>query len=153
PLIVQASIVFGVVLLVEAGLSFLGLGAQPPTASWGSMLRRTYEFVLVHPMHIVPPGAAIAVTVFAFNVVGDGLRGALGGASSVPRHGRLGLTTVKREPAPATAATGAPAPPATEAALLSVDGLSLEFTTPAGQVQVLDRVTFHVAPGETLGLV
>ena len=72
---------FGVVLLVEAGLSFLGLGVQPPTASWGVMLRRV---VRVHPRPPVgrDPGrrSPSRITVFCFNAVGDGLRAALGGA-------------------------------------------------------------------------
>ncbi|HEY8527579.1 MAG TPA: dipeptide/oligopeptide/nickel ABC transporter permease/ATP-binding protein [Acidimicrobiales bacterium] len=160
PLIVQASILLGLVLLAEAGLSFLGLGAQPPTASWGSMLQRAYDSVLSHPWHVLPPGLAIALTVLAFNAVGDGLRAALGAAPPVRKHGRLGLTTVSdraAEPAPdgiepAPDAAGA-ADADGDGALLRVAGLRLDLATPAGPRRVLDGVSFSVAPGETLGLV
>ena len=78
PLIIQAAIAFGFALLAEAGLSFLGLGVQPPNASWGVMLQEAYPFVLSDPWATVIPGLAIALTVLAFNLVGDGLRDALG---------------------------------------------------------------------------
>ena len=78
PLIIQTAIIFGYALLAEAGLSFLGLGVQPPNASWGVMLQEAYQFVLSDPWATVIPGAAIALTVLSFNLVGDGLRDALG---------------------------------------------------------------------------
>jgi peptide/nickel transport system permease protein len=78
PLIVQVAISFGYALLSEAGLSFLGFGVQPPNASWGSMLQSAYNFVLQDEWAMIPPGVAIALTVLAFNLVGDGLRDALG---------------------------------------------------------------------------
>jgi ABC-type dipeptide/oligopeptide/nickel transport system permease subunit len=78
PLIIQAAIAFGFALLAEAGLSFLGLGVQPPNASWGVMLQEAYPFVLSDPWATIIPGLAIALTVLAFNLVGDGLRDAMG---------------------------------------------------------------------------
>lgn len=78
PLIVQTAIVLGYALLAEAGLSFLGLGVQPPSASWGLMLQEAYQFVLSDPWATVIPGLAIALTVLSFNLIGDGLRDALG---------------------------------------------------------------------------
>lgn len=78
PLIVQTAIILGYALLAEAGLSFLGLGVQPPSASWGLMLQEAYQFVLSDPWATVIPGLAIALTVLSFNLVGDGLRDALG---------------------------------------------------------------------------
>lgn len=77
PLIVFASLMAGSAMLIEAGLSFLGLGVQPPGASWGSMLGSAFRYTSRAPMLIVIPGLAIAVTVLAFNLVGDGLRDAL----------------------------------------------------------------------------
>lgn len=78
PLIVQIAISFGYALLAEAGLSFLGLGVQPPNSSWGTMLQNAYQFILSAPWGLFPPGIAIALTVLSFNLVGDGLRDALG---------------------------------------------------------------------------
>ena len=78
PLIIQSAVLLGYALLAEAGLSFLGLGVQPPNASWGVMLQEAYQFVLSDPWATVVPGLAIALTVLSFNLVGDGLRDALG---------------------------------------------------------------------------
>jgi len=78
PLIVQTALSVGYAILAEAGLSFLGLGVQPPSASWGVMLQEAYQFVLSDPWATVVPGLAIALTVLSFNLIGDGLRDALG---------------------------------------------------------------------------
>lgn len=73
-ILVQASIQFAVAILAEAGLSYLGLGVQPPDPSWGKMLRDAQTLMFTHPMQAVVPGAAIMFAVLAFNMLGDGLR-------------------------------------------------------------------------------
>ena len=78
PLIVQVSLSVGTAILAEASLSFLGLGVQPPSASWGTMLQNAFERIVQHWWMILPSSVAIAMTVFALNVAGDGLRDALG---------------------------------------------------------------------------
>ena len=78
PLIVQAAVTAGFALLAEASLSFLGLGVQVPDASWGTMLSRAFSQVYQAGWLLWIPGGAIALTVLAFNLVGDGLRDALG---------------------------------------------------------------------------
>lgn len=78
PLFVQISVFAGVAMLAEAGLSFLGLGAQPPDSSWGAMVGRGFRYISHAPSLIVFPGLAIAVTVLALYVLGDGLRDSLG---------------------------------------------------------------------------
>ncbi len=78
PLIVQVSFAAGTAMLAEASLSFLGLGVQPPDASWGAMLGRAYRFYDQAPWVVVFPGVAIALTVLAFNLLGDALRDSLG---------------------------------------------------------------------------
>jgi dipeptide transport system permease protein len=77
PLIVLAALGVSDAILEAAGLGFLGLGAQPPTPEWGSMLADSREFIQSDPWIVALPGLAILVTVLAINLTGDGLRDAL----------------------------------------------------------------------------
>jgi peptide/nickel transport system permease protein len=74
PLLIQATIQFAVAILAEAALSYLGLGTQPPFASWGRMLNEAQTFMTLAPWMAVFPGMAIALAVLGFNLLGDGLR-------------------------------------------------------------------------------
>ena len=74
PIIVQTSLLVASAIVVEAALSFLGLGTEPPTSSWGSMLKGGYQYMQQAPWLSFAPGTAIFVTVLAFNLLGDGLR-------------------------------------------------------------------------------
>jgi peptide/nickel transport system permease protein len=74
PLTVEATFGVASAIVAEAGLSFLGLGVQPPTPSWGSMLSEGRQFLLIAPHLILWPGIAIATAVLAINFLGDGLR-------------------------------------------------------------------------------
>ncbi len=74
PLIVQGTVQFAVAILAEAGLSYLGLGTQPPHASWGRMLNEAQTFMGTSPYLAIFPGCAIALAVLGFNLLGDGLR-------------------------------------------------------------------------------
>ena len=73
-LIVQGTIQFSLGILAEAGLSYIGLGAQPPTPSWGRMLADAQTFIYTAPMLAVLPGVAIVLMVLGLNLMGDGLR-------------------------------------------------------------------------------
>ena len=64
-------------ILLEAGLSFLGIGIAPPTPSWGSMVNGGYKYLLTNAMISFAPGVCILLVVLSFNMVGDGLRDAL----------------------------------------------------------------------------
>jgi peptide/nickel transport system permease protein len=77
PLVVLATLGVAAAILEAAGLSFLGLGAQPPTAEWGSMLATERNQVFTAPHLVFFPGLAIMITVLGFNLMGDGLRDAL----------------------------------------------------------------------------
>jgi dipeptide transport system permease protein len=77
PLIVQAALGVSDAILEAAALGFLGLGAQPPTAEWGTMLADAREFIRSNPWMVTLPGLAILVTVVSINLAGDGLRDAL----------------------------------------------------------------------------
>ena len=74
PLIVQGTFAFGVAILAEAALSYLGLGQQPPAPSWGVMLRDAQSYMGQSPWPTIFPGLVIAVTVLGLNLLGDGLR-------------------------------------------------------------------------------
>jgi peptide/nickel transport system permease protein len=77
PVLVQATLSLAAAIIAEASLSFLGLGQQPPSPSWGSMLNTAQRFLTQAPWLAVFPGVAIFVCVLSFNLVGDGLRDAL----------------------------------------------------------------------------
>jgi len=73
-LVVQGTVQFAVAILAEAGLSYLGLGVQPPAPSWGRMLNEAQTFMFIAPGQAIFPGAAIALAVLGLNLLGDGLR-------------------------------------------------------------------------------
>jgi peptide/nickel transport system ATP-binding protein len=177
PIIIQVALALGFALLAEAGLSFLGIGAQPPTPSWGDMLNEAYQFIFQAPLALVFPGLAIMLTVLSFNAVADGLRDAIGRGSTVERPGGIrARRRARRGPATGTdradrpGEDGDPVPetsssemtvgvrrPAAAAAggghLLDVDGLRVEFAINGGSWPVVEDLSFSVDPGRTLGLV
>jgi len=83
PILVYATLTIPTNILGEAGLSFLGVGVQPPTPSWGQMLADAGKYFQIDPMYLMLPGLAIFISVLAFNLFGDGLRDALD-----PKSGR-----------------------------------------------------------------
>jgi peptide/nickel transport system permease protein len=159
PLLIAATFGIAGALLAEAGLSYLGLGPRPPTASWGSMLRQAYDRALYQePWQLLVPGTAIALTIYAFNLLGDGLRDVLGVGRSTRarRTERRGITTVR---ALAGAARSATSPDAGGGAggagdaLLCIEHLSVEFVSEHRRTRVVDDVSLIVRAGETVGLV
>ncbi|MEZ5047897.1 MAG: ABC transporter permease [Chitinophagaceae bacterium] len=77
PTLVMAASNFATAILIEAGLSFLGIGVQPPTSSWGLMIKENYNFIITNrPMLAILPGLAIMLIVLAFNILGNALRDA-----------------------------------------------------------------------------
>jgi peptide/nickel transport system permease protein len=77
PMIVLMTMMIGMTILAEAGLSFLGIGIKEPTIAWGSLVNDGYKYLLTHPLLSTGPGVAIILVVFAFNMVGDGIRDAI----------------------------------------------------------------------------
>lgn len=78
PVLVVAAANFASAIVIEAGLSFLGVGVQPPQPSWGLMIKENYNFIITHnPMLAIAPGIAIMLLVLAFNLLGNGLRDAI----------------------------------------------------------------------------
>jgi peptide/nickel transport system permease protein len=82
PMIVYSSLIVASYVLFEAGLSFLGLGIQPPTASWGNLLSDAPQYYTTRPLLMLWPGLAVLMTTLAFNLLGDGLRDAFDPRSS-----------------------------------------------------------------------
>ena len=77
PMIILATMNVGMVILMEAGLSYLGIGIQQPAAAWGSMVSAGQKYLLTNPALSMAPGLAIMLIVFSLNMIGDGLRDAL----------------------------------------------------------------------------
>ena len=78
PVMVIAAGNFATAIIIEAGLSFLGIGVQPPMPSWGLMIKENYNFIITHnPFLAIIPGIAIMLLVLAFNLLGNGLRDAV----------------------------------------------------------------------------
>lgn len=77
PIIVQASLGVGFAIITESALSFIGLGAQPPTPTWGSMVQVGFQYLEIAPWFVLAPATMIFIAVLGFNLLGDGLREAL----------------------------------------------------------------------------
>ncbi|MFB9722586.1 dipeptide/oligopeptide/nickel ABC transporter permease/ATP-binding protein [Planobispora longispora] len=137
PLLVLLSVAFAGTLTALSGLSFLGLGVQPPAYDWGALLDTGLEAIYTNPAEAVGPAVAITLTGVLAGFVGDGLA-----AGSDPRAGRGRDGWSPSAPVP-----GRRAP---DGALLVVDGLSVELP---GGVRLVDGVSFHVMPGEIVGVV
>jgi peptide/nickel transport system permease protein len=84
PILVIAASNFASAIVIEAGLSFLGIGVQPPQPSWGLMIKENYNFIITqNPMLALAPGFAIMILVLSFNLLGNGLRDALNVRSKI----------------------------------------------------------------------
>ena len=143
PLTVQTTLSFSYVLLAEAGLSFIGLGVQPPDASWGVMLATAQNYIYQNPFMAVPPGLMIMFTVLAFNLLGDGLRDALARVEGNSATGRIRRRR-----------TGTSAAKQSNENLLAIQNLEVRFGQPHGDdLAVVTDVSLVVPPGKTVGLV
>ena len=147
PLVVNATIGAGSILLSFAGLSFLGLGVQPPQYDWGRLLNECLQSIYVHPLASLTPGLAVIVAGLAFNLTGESIAHALGVTSLGDLGWRGQLRRRLERPSAQPTAT------ATAATVLAVKGLSVSF--PAGDrlISPVRAVSFDIAAGEAVGLV
>ncbi|WP_238371957.1 dipeptide/oligopeptide/nickel ABC transporter permease/ATP-binding protein [Heliomarina baculiformis] len=144
-IVIAMSTTIGWMILETAGLSFLGLGSQPPQADLGSMLGEARSALITNPHTSVVPGVMILIIVMSINLLGDGVRDALdprlkSGALSRP----MAATRVDRR---------APVPEAIGAGLLEVQNLQTEFHVRGRNYRAVGGVSLHVKPGECLGII
>lgn len=117
PVIVLATLEIGQLILAVSGLTFLGLGAPPPTPEWGAMLNESRIYFLSDPHVVFIPGLTISLAVLGFNLLGDGIRDALDPHQALPSRRQLAPVRTRRRSRPAAAAaappagTGTPSPP------------------------------------------
>ncbi len=144
PVLVQVSLGVASAIVLESGLSFLGLGVVPPSPSWGLMIRGARATMEQAPLLLLWPCLALTLTILAMNFLCDALRDAVDPRTSgPPRPLRLvdrllpGLVPARAE----------------SAAVIEVRGLTVEIDTPRGVIRPVDDVTFTVASGETLAVV
>ena len=145
PLLIQFSLTVAAALVLESGLSFLGLGVVPPTPSWGLMIRGARSTMEQAPWLLLWPCAALTGTIVALNLLCDRLRDVLDPRAGARPAGWLARGAARLLPG---AVVGAGTP-----RLLEIDGLVVEIATPRGTIRPVDGVSLAVAPGETVALV
>jgi peptide/nickel transport system permease protein len=144
PVLVQLSLAVAAAVVLESGLSFLGLGVVPPAPSWGLMIRGARATMEQSPLLLLWPCAALSLTILAMNLLCDGLRDAVD-----PR-------TPAARPRPRLIDRMLPGllpPPARTDAVLDLQGLTVEIATPRGTIRPVEDVSFSVRPGETMAIV
>ncbi|HME22953.1 MAG TPA: dipeptide/oligopeptide/nickel ABC transporter permease/ATP-binding protein [Acetobacteraceae bacterium] len=141
PLLVQFSLAAAAAVVLESGLSFLGLGVVPPAPSWGLMIGAARATMNQAPLLLVWPCAALSLTILAMNALCDALRDA------VDPHTQPARLRRHAQPPPP------PSRPATGTAVLDVRNLMVEIDTPHGTIQPVRDVSFTVRAGETLAIV
>ncbi len=144
-IVIAMSTTVGWMILETAGLSFLGLGSQPPQADLGSMLGEARAALITNPHTSIVPGVMILIIVMSINLLGDGIRDALdprlrSGALSRP----MAATLVKR---------ATPAPEPREEGVLTLTDLETQFHVGKRIYRAVGGVSLHVAPGECLGVI
>ncbi|MET8976405.1 dipeptide/oligopeptide/nickel ABC transporter permease/ATP-binding protein [Streptomyces sp. NPDC004539] len=144
PTIIQAANMFGLGIIIQSGLEFLGLGSASE-ASWGAMLNDAFANIYNKPVLLLWPGLAITVTVAASGLFGNALRDALDGGGTTTR--------TRKRPSSAVSPPQRPDTPADPDALLTVDALTVSYPTAGGEKTVVDGVSLSVRRGEVLGLV
>lgn len=151
PLIVNATIGAGGALLAFAGLSFLGLGVQPPEYDWGRLLMDGVRGIYANPLAAVAPGIAVVIAGLAFNLTGESAARTLGLADDALLASVARPRRARRSPAVAAA----PVPVAARAsdAVLEVEDLRVDFPSATGDVHAVRGVSFSVGEREIVGIV
>ena len=145
PLIVNATIGAGGALLAFAGLSFLGLGIQPPAYDWGRLMYEGLSGIYVNPLAALAPGAAVVVAGLAFNLAGEAAARALGMDSS-------GIVARLADVQPRRAVVAVSDPPPSDE-VLAVSDLTVAFPGDTGDIRPVRGVSFTISRGEVVGIV
>jgi len=140
PLIVNTTLTAAGSLLAFAGLSFLGVGVQPPAYDWGRMLAEGLNDIYVNPMAALGPGLAVVLAALSLNLTGEAAAAVLGRRSA---RGKVAARPPVVAPAPTPAAD----------AVLDVADLWVRFPSRAGEIAPVRGVSLRVAPGEAVGIV
>lgn len=150
PLIVNATIGAGGALLAFAGLSFLGLGVQPPEYDWGRLMMDGVRGIYINPLAALVPGAAVVIAGLAFNLTGESAARTLGIGDDL-FLGRSAWRRRKLRPAPSTSVSAHAAGHGGN--VLDVEDLRVTLPGPKESVQAVRGVSFSVAAGEIVGIV
>lgn len=145
PLIVNATIGAGGALLAFAGLSFIGIGVQPPEYDWGRLMMEGLPRIYINPLAAIAPGIAVVIAGLAFNLVGEAAARALGIESS-----GIAAKVKKRRPAPLPAPSATPTP---DDVVLDVVNLQVTFPGAENPIRPVRGVTFSIRRGEAVGIV
>lgn len=148
PVVIRLALLAASALLVQAGLSFLGLGVNPPFPTWGGLVAEAYQLLQKSPWLIWPTGGTVTLTALALVILGDAVRDALEAARS-PLGRRRGQASA---PAAMDQTEDVMAQPA-EGALLSVNHMSVDLPLGMGPTRIVDNLSFHIQPGEIVALV
>ncbi|WAH96264.1 dipeptide/oligopeptide/nickel ABC transporter permease/ATP-binding protein [Arthrobacter sp. MMS18-M83] len=154
PMIVQLSMFAAMAVLTQTGISFLGLGVQPPAPTWGGMVYEAAAALNDFPWLLVPAGATIAVTVLAFGLLGDAARDAAaeGWTRTARRRSRRTNTLHADAATDVTKSAGTPAVPE-EPAFLTVRGLTIVAQNASEERVLVQSLDLDLDRGETLGIV
>jgi len=144
-IVIAMSTTIGWMILETAGLSFLGLGSQPPQADLGSMLGEARSALITNPHTSVVPGVMILIIVMGINLLGDGVRDAL--------DPRLRSGALTRPMASTVVERASPAPAAHAEGVLTMTDLQTQFHVGERVYKAVNKVSLHVAPGECLGVI
>jgi len=151
PLVIQAAMMAGIAIVLQAGLEFLGVG-DSSTTSWGQMLNEAFLNIYVAPLMLIWPGVMIGITVGALAIFGTALRDAVQGTQSLPRARKTGSQEVL--PAAIEVVDGALRDRDRRGTLLSVEGLRVGYPRADGDTSiVVDGVDLHINRGEVHGVV
>jgi peptide/nickel transport system permease protein len=141
-IVVQLAVFAATAIVVEATLSYLGFGVQPPAPSWGNMVNEAALKITLNPFMLYPTGGVIALTALAIGLLGDAARDSLASAFSASK-----LTTNLKK---SLVSERHPMP---EGAVLSVEELSVGYQSQTGIVPIVKDISFSIGAGQTVGLV